>query len=1060
MFFYKTISRSLWSIGIFLLFCLPLTSSADIQRHKFTAGGNYLIVELLADDLMHFEYGQGTGPQVLTPLALSDMVCKIGDNVPQQICRTDFRGPQQFIIYQENANQVLETRDLRLIIDQHVLFVTLIDKTKNNTVLTTFQALDLNQATKSLVFTRNQDLDIYGLGQQFIEPDNSDIDWDQRVREGNKFGNVMAGFNGGANGNTQIPVMYAVNDSGNENYAVFLDDTSRQRWDFTKASQWQVELSGKDARFFIMTGPDLLDLRKDFMGLVGHPLVPPKRMFGLWVSEYGYDNWFELQQKLDSLRAKQFPVDGFVLDLQWFGGIPSVTGKCRMGALDFDTVDFANPKSAIEQLKNNGNAGLMLIEEAYVCDSLPEYTRLKNQGCLVTNRPGGHEPAKLCGFWGCGGMIDYTNEACARTWHNDERQKLIDVGVMGHWTDLGEPEIYDENAGYAVGTQADAHNIFNFRWIRSIYQAYQQNNTQQRPFIMSRSGTAGIQRFGAAMWSGDIASRLTSLTAHAANQMHMSFSGIDYYGADIGGFHRNLEGDQDEMYTQWFAYGMMFDIPGRPHVENLCNCKETAPDRIGNLASNLANTRLRYGLIPYIYSLAHRAYLYGEPVLPPLVMYYQTDNNVRSMGHQKLLGRDLLAAIVAKHGETERDVYLPQGNWFDWHSRRKIQSEGIWLPNQRVADNGVFRLPLFARAGAIIPMMSVDEKLLNAMGERKEADTEMDLFIRLFPLDSNADDETSFTLYEDDGTTIAYQSGAVRTTRISQTQPAAGKLSVLVAAADGTYNGAPTLRDMIMDVTLNASVREVQLNDKKLNQWHSQVDFANHPSGWINAEPDKLLIKSGIMSVLQTRHFTITYEESPPCTSRYHSISVPGEGNDWDPADLDRTLNHCIGKRWHGRITLFEEQYKFVADGNWTVNWGRAGQPNGANFPTKAASVYDVIFDETDPANPVFIPIGPPPSQPLRFICENGHTTPGISVYLTGNIEALGAWEISRAIKLTPNGPYPSWTGLIHQLPDNGHVEWKCIKREEQGHPPQVVEWESGENNVVNRAQPDQLGKF
>ena len=139
--------------------------------------------------------------------------------------------------------------------------------------------------------------------------------------------------------------------------------------------------------------------------------------------------------------------------------------------------------------------------------------------------------------------------------------------------------------------------------------------------MLSRSGTSGIQRFGAAMWSGDIGSNLASLAAHLNVQMHMSFSGIDYFGADIGGYVRTaLEGDLNDVYTQWFADGMLLDVPGRPHTLNLCNCNQTAPDRIGDVPSNLENLRLRYRLIPYLYSLAHRAHLYGEPVFPPLVV--------------------------------------------------------------------------------------------------------------------------------------------------------------------------------------------------------------------------------------------------------------------------------------------------------------------------------------------------------------------------------------------------------------------------------------------------------
>ncbi len=104
----------------------------------------------------------------------------------------------------------------------------------------------------------------------------------------------------------------------------------------------------------------------------------------------------------------------------------------------------------------------------------------------------------------------------------------------------------------------------------------------------------------------------------------------------------------NDMYTQWFGYGMLFDIPGRPHTENLQNNKQTAPDKIGHMTSNLANVRLRYELIPYVYSLAHRANRTGEAVMPPLVYYFQNDVNVRSMGHEKMIGEWLLAAPAAK----------------------------------------------------------------------------------------------------------------------------------------------------------------------------------------------------------------------------------------------------------------------------------------------------------------------------------------------------------------------------------------------------------------------------
>ena len=148
------------------------------------------------------------------------------------------------------------------------------------------------------------------------------------------------------------------------------------------------------------------------------------------------------------------------------------------------------------------------------------------------------------------------------------------------------------------------------------------------------------------MWSGDIGSNLGILATHSNVQMHMSFSGIDYFGADIAGFRReampcneNHSGRlqyQDELYTQWFANGAWFDVPLRPHTDrNLSALRlpyQTAPNLIGNVDSNRENLRQRYELLPYYYSLAYRAHLFGEPVVPPLVFYYQNDLNVREHG--------------------------------------------------------------------------------------------------------------------------------------------------------------------------------------------------------------------------------------------------------------------------------------------------------------------------------------------------------------------------------------------------------------------------------------------
>ena len=843
-----------YTIILLLIFSIPARAYAEIHRVVYSARGYYLVIEALDDDLLHFEYGDGAVPGSDAPIPATEMICNPGDGIPAAVCAASFRGPELFL---DHGGGILETKDILLEIYSGDLSIGVIDKTKPNIVLTTIFPRNLQQPNKGLLFTRTAELDVYGLGQQFVEPGSSDIDWDGRVREGGPYGNIMAGFDYGATGNTQIPVMYAVNGATYENYAVFVDNTHRLRWDFTDEAAWTVSMYDDRVRFYLMTGPDLLDLRIDFMDLTGHPPVPPRKMFGLWISEFGFDDWYEIGDRRKTLHEKKFPVDGFVLDLQWFGGIPSVTGRCMMGSLDFDETKFFTPSEIIQGYAERFGIGFMVIEEPYVCESLPEFDMLKERGYLVTDRDFEGEPVYLKGFWGEGGMFDYTNDACCAFVHDSKRQKLIDAGIIGHWTDLGEPEVFSPQGLYAAGRHADVHNIYNFRWIRGICRGYARNGVRQRPFVMSRSGTAGIQRFGAAMWSGDIASRLTSLAAHAACQMHMSMSGIDYYGADIGGFHRNLQGDRNEMYTQWYAYGMMFDVPGRAHVENLCNCKNNAPDRIGHLASNLANTRLRYGLIPYVYSLAHRAYLYGEPVMPPPIIYYQTDGNLRSVGREKMIGRDLLVMVVARHGETKRDVYLPEGTWYDWHSNREIRSTGEWIRDVPVYRDGIFTLPLYARAGAVIPMMHVGDKTLNVFGRQSDGATHDELIIRAFALyASDTAAVYSFTLYEDDGVSIAYQDGAVRETIITQKRDDDSVL-IVVGAALGTYDAAPEFRDTVIDLIGSAPVDTVTLNGSALHHFSRRIDFDNAPAGWVSNADNSITVKSGVRNVSDIKKFVM-----------------------------------------------------------------------------------------------------------------------------------------------------------------------------------------------------------
>jgi len=888
------------------MFILPATPTmAAVQRVKFTSGSNYLIVEFLDNDLVHFELsGNGPGPSASVPIVTTP-----------QVSKTNYTGPSSFT----QTGNTLETPDIRVVVDPTTLCVTTTDKTRAPVLqLNQSCPLNLSQAWKGLTITKDSMQNVYGLGEQFFMGGSADGDWDGRVRSpGGNYGNAMVyDTDNGPVGNAQIPVMFAVG-ANNANYGLFMDQIYKQQWTLN-TTPYKVETWGDQLRWYVMTGPNLADLRQDYMELTGRPPVPPKKALGLWVSEYSYDNWAEIDNRLGTLRTNKFPVDGFVLDLRWFGGVTASSDTTNMGKLTWDTTNFASPATKIASYKTNDGIGIIPIEESYIGKGLAEHTDMQTRGYLVRAGCSSCLPVYLTtnDWWGRGGMIDWTLDAAGDYWHDLKRQPLITSGVIGHWLDLGEPEMYDSTdwtSGVLSGkhAHADYHNMYGFKWAESIARGYTRNSVAQRPFMLARSGASGIQRFGVAMWSADIGSKLTALAGQANAQMQMSMSGIDYYGSDIGGFRREmLNSDLNELYTQWYSAGMWFDVPVRPHTENLCNCADTAPDRIGDLASNLANTRQRYELTPYYYSLAHRAYLFGEPVVPPPVYYYQNDTNVREMGSEKMIGRDMLVGMVAGAGERQRNVYLPSGDWVNYATNQWFHSTGQWYNTQPEFVNGTFKLPAYARAGAILPKMFVDDKTMNVLGKRTDASTRNELIARVY----SSTTASNFTLYEDDSETTAYQSGAVGTSAISQTR-VGSTATVTIAASSGTYTGAPSSRANVVELVVeNTQAAAVTLNASALTQYANKAAFDAASSGWYNAGGNLIVAKSASLSVTSAKTFSFTLGQTPvsanfTCTngtttagqSVYVVGSIPQLGS-WAP-DSAIKLSPTSYPTWTGTIS-------------------------------------------------------------------------------------------------------------------------------------------------------------
>ena len=744
----------------------------------------------------------------------------------------------------------------------------------------------------------------WGLGQCF-GPSSARMDWVGRrrgVADANvqhrfrPYGHGTQDYEKGVEGYLQIPVLMVA--GGPQPFAIILDYVFRIEADFG-TNPWSFRLGSEvpgnptfPVRVYLVGGATSLEVRRRVMDLLGRPPVPPRKAFGLWMSEYGFETWQDVDRVIGGLRSGAYPFDGIVLDLFWFGGIAqqgvvhSEVGRLGWDITDTPGVDdpyFPDPQGRLASYHDQ-HIGFALIEESYVNTSTSTYSELNAAVVNPYVRVGASDLRFTDVWFGQDAtMIDWTVPG-AGAWIHDHRRKpfMVDYGVRVHWTDLGEPEFFSEFAHYAGhdldgdGSRrtghADVANVYNLFWHRSIDDGYSRNDPDQRRMLLTRAATAGMQRYGAAVWSGDTSSRMPVLVSQLHNQAHMSCSGIDYYGSDVGGFHRQHGDPQrlDELYTQWFANSAWFDVPLRPHVNNhdfytqRSDDKPDGPPRhpvapyeVGHRPSNLANLRTRYELIPYYYSLAHRASLDGTPMMPPPGIVFP-DAALLGIGHQKLIGADLMVAVVAGHGEYARSVYLPAGRWYDFWSGAAVDSAGEWVTFVPEYRDGVFRLPVFARAGAVIPTMHVDDSTLDSAGHRADGGRDEDLILRVY---DGGGVGGRFTVYEDDGET---RSAAPRTTDVVQRHEG-DEIVVQVAAAEGLVPGSADVRPLRIELVSPLVVSGVTVDGAPLPPLPAS---RRTQAGWA-ADPDRRAVHACVpdAGVASTHTFRFATAGTLPATS-------------------------------------------------------------------------------------------------------------------------------------------------------------------------------------------------
>jgi len=327
-------------------------------------------------------------------------------------------------------------------------------------------------------------------------------------------------------------------------------------------------------------------------------------------------------------------------------------------------------------------------------------------------------------------------------------KQLYDVGTDGWWPDQGD--------GLDGPSRLARHRMY--------YEGSRQLRPNERPFALHRNGQAGMQRYAAFLWSGDVYSTWETLKTHVSVAINTALTGIPYWGTDIGGFVPTKE-YTGELHVRWFQFGAfcpLFRAHGRTWHLRLpwgWNTGELGVSEVANYTGGAGNPdeselhnaavepicrkylQLRYRLMPYLYSAVRECCQTGMPIIRALWLHYPNDAIAVARGDEYLWGRDILVAPVTEKGATSRKLYLPRGVWYDWWTEEKIEG-GREI--ERPVD--LTTTPLYVRAGAIVPLGPIKQYTSETV--------EAPLTLQIYP---GADG--SFLLYEDDGVSFDYRKG-------------------------------------------------------------------------------------------------------------------------------------------------------------------------------------------------------------------------------------------------------------------------------------------------------------
>jgi alpha-D-xyloside xylohydrolase len=533
--------------------------------------------------------------------------------------------------------------------------------------------------------------------------------------------------------NTNISVPLLLSSNG---YGIFWNNGSRSRVNnrFVHALYLSSEVADSMDYYFLY-GPDFDKVIAAYRELTGQAPLFGKWAYGFWQCKNRYDSQQELESIAHKYRDLHIPLDNIVQDWFWWN---------TMGEPVFNK-NYPDPKGMIEEL-HTLHVHLMISVWPFFRPGSPVYTDLDKRGFFI-------DRTKVAGFHPAGmALYDAFNPEARSYYWQLMNEALFRIGVDAWWLDTTEPETEGRETNLlvtnrtALGNGARYANEYPLLTTTAVFQGQRAASDQKRVFILSRSGYAGIQRNATAMWSGDVDPNWETFRRQIPAGLNFSLSGLPYWTTDIGGFVSANPDDPAyrELFIRWFEFGTFCPI-FRVHGTRTTNQNELWSYGSEAQKTLVSFDKLRYRLMPYIYSLAWKTTNEGYTVMRPLVMDFRGDTRAQNVGDQFLFGPAVLVNPVTEPGATSRHLYLPDAKWFDfWMGTAVLGPRAIDAPAP------IDRIPLYVRAGSILPIGPEVE-----FASEKSADP---LEIRVYP-GANG----NFTLYEDENDNYNYEKGVFST---------------------------------------------------------------------------------------------------------------------------------------------------------------------------------------------------------------------------------------------------------------------------------------------------------